>query len=251
MQKISYDMLPGATDAMTQAVREVLKVDWEDKCGINVDRVVIESVTPTDEDEKKIQRLQETRVYENADFSNAAMRKAQAEMVMDMGQGMSKGAVGSNGVNDVMGMMGVAMMGNMMGTANPLASKFAQPQVSQPTVSQPQSSENGPDEWVCECGAKNSGRFCVECGKSKIVPQAVQDSAAPSNNEWVCECGAKNSGKFCMECGKPKPVVRRYKCDKCGWTPANPEKPPKFCPECGDPFNDSDIDSGSGSGAKQ
>ena len=35
--------------------------------------------------------------------------------------------------------------------------------------------------------------------------------------------GAVNKGKFCAECGKPKPAgVPQYKCDKCGWEPADP-----------------------------
>ena len=56
-------------------------------------------------------------------------------------------------------------------------------------------------------------------------------------------CGAeiKDGLKFCGECGAKKPAnAPLYKCDKCGWEPEDPSKPPRFCPECGDIFNDED-----------
>ncbi|HBJ25515.1 MAG TPA: virion core protein (lumpy skin disease virus), partial [Ruminococcaceae bacterium] len=55
-------------------------------------------------------------------------------------------------------------------------------------------------------------------------------------------CGAVNKGKFCQNCGKPRPAgAPVYRCDKCGWKPEDPSNPPKFCPECGDPFDANDL----------
>ena len=54
------------------------------------------------------------------------------------------------------------------------------------------------------------------------------------------QCGAENLGKFCSECGTKKPAGV-YQCSNCGWKPADPAHPPKFCPECGNPFNEMDL----------
>ena len=76
----------------------------------------------------------------------------------------------------------------------------------------------------------NTGKFCVECGAKK------------PEEGWICpSCGASNKGKFCMECGAKRPAgAPIYQCDKCGWKPKDPAHPPKFCPECGDPFDEND-----------
>lgn len=69
--------------------------------------------------------------------------------------------------------------------------------------------------------------------------EAIQVEPALEPGQWKCMCGSVNSGKFCTNCGTKKPVI--YRCDKCGWMPADPENLPKFCPNCGDPFNEEDM----------
>ncbi|MBQ6348998.1 MAG: zinc ribbon domain-containing protein, partial [Clostridia bacterium] len=65
--------------------------------------------------------------------------------------------------------------------------------------------------------------------------------AQADDGRWKCACGAVNDGNFCPNCGTKRPEKKRvFRCDKCGWTPDDPTKPPKFCPNCGDPFNAGD-----------
>lgn len=72
---------------------------------------------------------------------------------------------------------------------------------------------------------------------------ARQEAAKAPDSSWTCpSCGTANQGRFCTECGAKKPSgTLRYRCDKCGWAPDDPTRPPKFCPECGDPFGADDA----------
>ena len=81
-------------------------------------------------------------------------------------------------------------------------------------------------------------------GMEASIAQAMADAAAQvkDDGQWTCpSCGAPNAGKFCTNCGAKKPEpVKVFRCDKCGWTPDDPTHPPKFCPNCGDPFTQAD-----------
>ncbi|MBE5816918.1 MAG: SPFH domain-containing protein [Clostridiales bacterium] len=222
LQRIPYDMLLACGDQVTNAIKEVLYNEWEVKAGINVDRISLEVISPIeDENYKRLQQFQAARVYADPNMAQGAKTGAQVEWMQGMGEGAAKGS-GSDPMSGAMGMMAMAMMNNMMGN-NPV---------------QPQNAASSVNSWKCSCGKDNTGKFCIECGKAKPDASGTQ---AGANTAWVCECGATNKGKFCSECGKAKPVVKKYVCDKCGWKPEDGQKPPKFCPECGDPFNDDDI----------
>ncbi len=68
----------------------------------------------------------------------------------------------------------------------------------------------------------------------------------PVGGPWVCPaCGTNNTANFCAGCGAPKPQQamgqRVIRCDKCGWSTADLNNIPQFCPNCGDPINANDV----------
>ena len=130
------------------------------------------------------------------------------------------------------GFMGMGLANGAMGGGFNAAQQFYAAGVQQQQAQQDQPAQKPADTWKCACGAEAHGNFCPECGAKKPVAEG-----------WTCaKCGAVNKGKFCTECGEKKPAgVPQYRCDKCGWEPEKGAKPPKFCPECGDPFDDGDI----------
>lgn len=241
---IRYSALPGHTMEIADALNAVLSKKWADLRGIEIASFGINSVTASKEDEEMIKQLQKTAVLQNPNMAAATLVGAQ-------GEAMKAAASNPNGA--MAGFMGMGMVQNSMGTdaqslfsmgqqqrmqqqnqAQQLAAQEQRSvaQAGQPGQNNAAVSNEVSDGWVCECGISNTGKFCVECGKPK--PQPVQG--------WVCSCGTVNKGKFCMECGAKKPAeAPLYKCDKCGWEPEDPKNPPKFCPECGDPFDDNDI----------
>ena len=230
---IRYSALPGHTMEIADALNEVLSKKWAELRGIEVASFGINSVTASKEDEEMIKQLQKTAVLRNpnmaaatlvgaqSDAMKAAASNANGAMTGFMGMGMAQNATGLDAQS-------LYAMGQQNAGQNQVQQPANQTKVQQPAGVQPQSDAS----WVCTCGASNTGKFCVECGQPK--PHPVQG--------WVCSCGTVNKGKFCMECGAKKPASEPlYKCDKCGWEPEDPKNPPKFCPECGDPFDDNDI----------
>ena len=215
--QIRPNQLVTHTAELEAALNNALSEKWGEMRGLEVVSVALGSVTLPEEDQERLRKAQEAAVYTDPSMGAAVTTVAAAEA-------MKKAAENPNGA--MTGFMGMGMAMNAGGSAANLYAMGAQQQADNPAA--PAAPAAG--FWKCSCGATATGNFCTECGAKK-----------PADG-WTCACGAVNKGKFCSQCGAKKPAdAPLYKCDKCGWEPEDPANPPKFCPECGDPFDDKDI----------
>ena len=220
---IRYSSLPGHTTEIAQALNEVLSPKWADLRGIEVVSFGVSSVKASEEDEVMIKEMQRTAAYRDPGMAAANLSAAQAQAMRDAANNAGGAALGFMGMN-----MAGAMGGMNAQNLYQMAGQYQQP--AQPAAPAPDAAPAA-GAWTCpKCGASAVGKFCPECGAKK-----------PGDGKWTCACGAVNTGKFCSECGAKKPGTVKYKCDKCGWEPKDPSKPPRFCPECGDPFDSGDT----------
>ena len=185
--------------------------------------IALGSVTLPDEDADMIKQAQRSAIMRDPTMAAATLVGAQADAMK---------AAASNSSGAMTGFMGMGMAMNAGGAMN-AQNLYAMGQQNQQTQAQAQAvgaKAAAANTWKCSCGTENTGKFCSNCGAEK------------PEEGWKCSCGKVNTGKFCTDCGAKRPAgAPVYRCDKCGWTPEDPHNPPKFCPECGDPFNDDDI----------
>ncbi len=228
--RVRVSDIPNHVMELVDAVNAQLSVKWEKTRGIVVVSMTMNPPSMPEETAKRISDLQSSAVMRNPNMAAATLVGAQADAM--------RAAASNTATGPMMAFAGMNMAGAAGGMdANSLfAMGAAQNQAAQAARNQ---SGNGMGQggaapvlgWTCKCGhTDNRGKFCMECGSPK-----------PSEAGWTCSCGTVNQGKFCTNCGTRKPEgAPLYRCDKCGWEPEDPAHPPKFCPECGDVFNEND-----------
>lgn len=221
--------LPAHASAICDALNTQLSEKWGNLRGITIASFSMNPPSLPAEDQEMIKNLQRTAVMRDPGM-------AAAHLTMAQGDAMKTAAGNAGGA--MMGFMGMNMAqqqgginaGNLYNMAAQNAAMAAQQQAA--AAAAPAPTAGNRTSWKCSCGTENTTNFCANCGGKK--PE--------KGGSWACSCGSENQGKFCTNCGKPKPAgVPQYKCDKCGWQPEDPTNPPKFCPECGDPFDADDI----------
>ena len=233
--------LPAHAEELSTFMNETLSRKWGELRGLQVVSIAMNPISLPEEDAELIKQAQRTAMLRDPSMAAATLTGAQAE-AMKTAAGNKNGAM--------MGFMGLGMAQQAGGLNAQELYAMGQQQKAAPAAPPA-------DGWKCSCGATATGNFCPSCGAKKPQPAA---------NGWTCTCGQRNTGKFCSACGKPRPAEGwtcacgtvnqgkfcqncgakkpanepQYRCDKCGWQPEDPRHPPKFCPECGDPFDFND-----------
>lgn len=214
---------------LENAMNTALSEKWGALRGLKVVSIAFGSITLPDEDAELINQAQRTAIMRDPTMAAATLVGAQAD-AMKTAAGNEAGAM--------TGFMGMGMAMNAAGGGMSVQNLFAmgQQQQAQQAAQTPQptpapQAAPAAGGWKCACGTTVTGNFCPNCGTKR-----------PAEDEgWTCSCGAVNKGKFCTNCGAKKPAgAPLYRCDKCGWEPEDPKNPPRFCPECGDIFDEND-----------
>lgn len=190
---IAYDQLTTYTLDIAKELNAALTDSWVALRGISVISVALASITPDEDSAAKIAQFQESRVYTNPQMLGARLGTAQANAMEDAAKNTAGAAAA---------FMGMGMAQNA-GGAN--AAQFMQMGMN-------------------------------ESAQAQNSQGAAPSQNTQAAGEWTCpKCGAKNTGKFCTECGAPKPSGTF--CGNCGYKVPDGQNPPKFCPECGAAFN--------------
>lgn len=201
---VRYSSLPGHTMEFAEALNEVLSRKWQETRGIEIVSIGVNSVNASQEDENMIKELQRRAVVGNPKMAAATLVEAQAEAM--------KSAASNTATGPMFAFAGMNMASKTGGIdANTL---FAMDK------------------------EENKNDVAQDEDTSEEEKETKPENKEQTSKEWTCKCGAKNTGKFCTECGSKKTAT--YKCNKCGWEPKDKTVPPKFCPECGDAFNKED-----------
>ena len=206
---------------LSKYMANILDEDWKNMRGMEIQAVGIASIS-YDEESKKLINLRN----QGAMLGDAKVREGYMQGAM--ARGFEAAGHNSNGAGMAFMGMGVgmnaggAMFGNMS-AANQQQIREQEAREAEEKRKAEAAAEAekqaAANTWTCACGAKNTGKFCAECGSPKPAPKDV----------WVCpKCGTENKGKFCAECGEPKPSDGKWICPECG-----KENTGKFCADCG------------------
>ncbi len=189
-ERISFVLSKG--DELARYMQDVLDADWENDRGFHIEHVAIASISYNEESQKLINMRNQ-----GAMLSNASIREGYVQG--SIARGLE--AAGSNSAGAGQGFFGMGIGMSTMGGGFGQFSQTNAEQMRREQESRPDAAPTAPSSDSAHPAAQ-------------ATPQPASDSA--SSDAWTCpQCGTKNTGKFCTECGTQKPDATR-KCPRCG-----------------------------------
>lgn len=194
------------TDVVSGAYTEEIEVEALAGLRIHVESYGLEivrfgnfNIAMGEEDEERLNKFYERASYVNMTGGLQGYQQlAQAELMMNAGEGMKQGGGGDGGGAGLAGAglgLGLGMAAQMMNNMNQGragGAGGAQPQPNLPPTGTAQATVFCPS-----CSQSVApGKFCAECGKPLPAP----------GPRHCTSCGAALAGKFCAECGTAAPA---------------------------------------------
>ncbi|MCL2631573.1 MAG: SPFH domain-containing protein [Coriobacteriia bacterium] len=217
-QGIRYSALPGHAMQIADEINDILSNKWRDLRGIEVVSFAVNSVSISDEDEKRIKDLQAMKSLRDPSMAGAALVAAQADAMRSAAENEGGAAIGFMGLN---------LASQAGSTATAATQMLTQPGVGGPPMTYPTASDGG-------FGAVGGAAAAVAPVAGVDPSAAAVAPAAPVAEGWVCpNCGQTgNAGNFCANCGTPKPVApAAWTCPTCN----KDDNVGNFCANCGTP----------------
>ncbi|MFV0559865.1 MAG: SPFH domain-containing protein [Enterococcus sp.] len=194
--------VPSKSLELSNYMSGVLDESWTKLRGMEVVSVAVASISYTDDSVKLINMRNE-----GAMLGDPSVREGYVQG--SIARGME--AAGKNDAGAMTGFMGMGMGMNANGDFLAQASRNNQQQAQEQQQANQQAAKASADTWSCPtCGTENTGKFCSNCGLAKPEPQA-----------------------------QPK---LQMKCSACGGVVDLTNGIPKFCPNCGKPFQGVPLD---------
>ena len=193
LQRVSYDMLPGAVNQITEAVKNELSKTWGEN-GLTVARVSIGGVTPTEESANSVKMAQQDRLYAmNPEMKGSRANRAASEAMVGAANNANGAMTGFMG----MGMMnqGGAMFGANISEQSQMNGAMAGVAVPGYNGYQPQPQAPVETEEPQETPVQEEVKLVKD---EEVAPEAKEE--APTG-KFCVNCGEPVSGNFCTNCG--------------------------------------------------
>lgn len=163
--KVSFGDIGMYGSDISDELNQVLDESWKSQYGLVVTDVAIADINLTDESMKRVNKIDDARIFSNQSLQSGLMASSVSEAMVNASKNDSGAMMGFASMN-----MASNVGANVLNSVNSVDSKetVAEENMPEPGTlfQKEETSINEEKSKFCSaCGAKASGKFCSECGE--------------------------------------------------------------------------------------